>query len=126
VDKDNDGRIDYEEFCSMMRQGNEEVSRQQQQQSRPAVVKEARHAQTSVGWLLAAMCEGCSVRLHAMQCVLRCFAGGLQEWLMLMVSGMFARVRCCVQVLKAASTLKAGILGVKAPHMVASPRVSTV
>ncbi|WIA08867.1 hypothetical protein OEZ85_008288 [Tetradesmus obliquus] len=53
VDKDNDGRIDYEEFCSMMRQGNEEV-------------------------------------------------------------------------LKAASTLKAGILGVKAPHMVASPRVSTV
>jgi calcium-dependent protein kinase len=25
VDKDNDGRIDYEEFCSMMRQGNEEV-----------------------------------------------------------------------------------------------------
>jgi uncharacterized membrane protein YccC len=67
----------------MMRQGNEEVSRQQQQQqSRPAVVKEARHAQTSVGWLLAAICERCSVRLHAMQCALRCFAGGLLlEWL---------------------------------------------
>lgn len=25
VDKDNDGRIDYEEFCAMMRQGNDEV-----------------------------------------------------------------------------------------------------
>ncbi|KAF6259322.1 hypothetical protein COO60DRAFT_1270184, partial [Scenedesmus sp. NREL 46B-D3] len=27
VDKDNDGRIDYEEFCTMMRQGNDEVRR---------------------------------------------------------------------------------------------------
>lgn len=25
VDKDNDGRIDYEEFCNMMRAGNEDV-----------------------------------------------------------------------------------------------------
>lgn len=25
VDKDNDGKIDYAEFCAMMRQGNEEV-----------------------------------------------------------------------------------------------------
>eukprot|EP00879_Flechtneria_rotunda_P004051 GHRR01004294.1.p1 GENE.GHRR01004294.1~~GHRR01004294.1.p1 ORF type:complete len:279 (+),score=107.43 GHRR01004294.1:1153-1989(+) len=53
VDKDKDGRIDYEEFCTMMRQGNEDV-------------------------------------------------------------------------LKAASTLKHGILGVKQPRISASPRVSTV